>query len=249
MCMTALPAESLIPALTPTVEAASQKLSAPKDLELRKEYEGMTGYIYLSWKKVRDADGYQVYIYDTAKKKYVPFKKVKGTTAIFKDYDSDCEYRFKVAAYKKGATGTKIGKLSEAVICRPEEVEEVPILVDGTNDPTLMPKPTGLMAAKIEETRITLKWDPVPGASSYKVEYYCDRHKRQAEADTAKSIGLEFVYLWFDAYSDTNSVTIGNLDPGTKYVFIVCGVKKENGEEIQGNWTKETAYTTRGSAE
>ena len=90
--------------------AATVKLEAPDFL-----YEGekTKNSVTLLWNEVEGADAYKVYIYDAAQKKYVGYRKVKGTQCTVKGLSAGKTYRFKVAAMKKDGNKYKVGKKSE----------------------------------------------------------------------------------------------------------------------------------------
>lgn len=69
----------------------------------------------LSWKKVSGATGYEIYCYDTAKKKFVKIVTVKGgskTTYTVKKRKTGVTYRYKIRAIKTEGKTTVYGQYS-----------------------------------------------------------------------------------------------------------------------------------------
>lgn len=79
-----------------TAQAASAKLAKPSSLKASVSGKKIT----LSWNKVSGADAYRVYKYDTAKKKYVKLKDVKGTKLSVK-VSNYGDYKFLVRSLDK----------------------------------------------------------------------------------------------------------------------------------------------------
>ncbi len=71
--------------------------------------------VTLKWSKVPRASRYQVYIYDSAKGKYVRKVTVKKNTATVKELKSGTNYKFKVRAYFSGDAGKEYGNFSDVL--------------------------------------------------------------------------------------------------------------------------------------
>ncbi|MCC8101471.1 MAG: fibronectin type III domain-containing protein [Clostridiales bacterium] len=63
--------------------------------------------VTLTWNKVARATKYQVYMYDSAKGKYVRKTTVSGTSTVITGLSSGTTYKFKVRAYKTGSDNIK----------------------------------------------------------------------------------------------------------------------------------------------
>ncbi len=112
--------------------------------------------IKLSWKAVKGATGYRVYVYNTKTKKYnIVAKYVKGKTSYtVKDLKANTSYKFAVKAY------TKVdGELFWA-----EESTKVTVK-------TLVGKTSKITAAPAA-TSVKLSWKKVSGADGYRVYVY-----------------------------------------------------------------------------
>lgn len=71
----------------------------PDEVEKLKVSKKTETSVTLTWAKEKRATKYQVYIYDTAKKKYVRKTTVSGTKATIKKLKAGTTYKFKVRAY------------------------------------------------------------------------------------------------------------------------------------------------------
>ena len=72
-------------------------------------------FVTLKWSAVRNAQGYQVYLYDSAKGKYVKKATVSKTTATVKSLKAGTSYSFKVRAYFKYDSKTYYGEFSDVL--------------------------------------------------------------------------------------------------------------------------------------
>ena len=73
----------------------------PDEVENVKVSAKTNNSVTLSWKAVKGATGYQVYIYSASKGKYVRKTAVTGTSAKITSRKAGTEYKFKVRAYFK----------------------------------------------------------------------------------------------------------------------------------------------------
>lgn len=78
--------------------------------------------ITLSWSSVDGADGYRIYIYDSASKKYKSYKTIKSTKCTIKSLSNGKSYKFKVAAVRYNSSTKKYdaGKVSGAASASPK---------------------------------------------------------------------------------------------------------------------------------
>lgn len=93
------------------VEAATE----PDEVENVKASSKTKNTVTLKWSKVPRASRYQVYIYDSAKGKYVRKVTVKSNSATVKELKSGTNYRFKVRAYFSGNEGKEFGDFSDVL--------------------------------------------------------------------------------------------------------------------------------------
>ncbi len=76
---------------------ADNALGTPKNLRYSVSSKGK---IKLEWDKVKDADGYVVYKYDTSARRWKSFKSIRSCSLTVSGIKGDQKYFFKVAALK-----------------------------------------------------------------------------------------------------------------------------------------------------
>ena len=87
----------------------------PDEVENLKASSKTKTSVTLKWSKVPRASRYQVYIYDSAKGKYVRKVTVKKNTATVKELNAGTTYKFKVRAYFSGEAGKEYGDFSDVL--------------------------------------------------------------------------------------------------------------------------------------
>ena len=105
----------------------------------------------LSWREVKGAEGYKVYVYNAKKKKYVTLKSVTSNKYTAENLNSGTTYKFAVKPYAKDGKKIRYG-------------EAVYLTVT-----TRLKTPSLSVTAKSKGN--TLSWKKVNGASGY--EIYC----------------------------------------------------------------------------
>ncbi len=124
-------------------------LAAPKSVKARSVAYNK---IKISWKKVTNASGYEIFQYNSKTKKY---KKIGSTTKISytkKGLKTGTVYKFKVRAYRKESGQTVRGKFSSVVSAKPA-----------------LSKVAGFKKGKIKKKSISMSWKKVSGANGYRV--------------------------------------------------------------------------------
>lgn len=106
-----------IPAAEAAAEAAVVEAVAPQVAKTTgvKAKAVSCKTIKLTWKKVTGATGYEIYKYNSKKKKYVKTAAVKKTSYNVKKLKADKAYRFKVRAYIVQDGKTYYGSFSQSV--------------------------------------------------------------------------------------------------------------------------------------
>ena len=107
--------------------------------------------VALSWRDVKGADGYKVYVYNSKKKKYTTLKSVKNNKYTADELKSGTTYKFAVKPYAKKNGKTYYGK---------------PVYLTVT---TKLTRPT--LTAKITAKGNAISWSKINGADGY-VLYY-----------------------------------------------------------------------------
>ena len=123
----------------------------------------------LSWKDVKGADGYKIYVYNSKKKKYTTMKAVTDNTYTAEGLKSGTTYRFALKPYAKENGKTYYGK---------------PVYLTVT---TKLTRPA--VSASITAKGNVLKWNKVNGADGYEI-YFSTRNDgsfRNLKATTANS--------------------------------------------------------------
>lgn len=148
--------------------------------------------IKLSWKAVKGAVGYRVYVYNKETKKYdIVAKYVKGgkTTYTVKNLKANTTYKFAIKAYGKDDEGT--------VIWAAESLK--------ASFKTLVTK-TSKITATPSTTSVKLSWKKVSGADGYRVYVYNTKTKK---------------YNIVEKNVTGTSYTVKGLKSGTSYKFAV----------------------------
>ena len=109
-----------VPPFAIIAEAADNKLAAPKNIKAA----AGDGKVTLTWDKVKGADAYRVYLYNTDTKKYEQYKLVKSAKATVTDLENGKTYKFKVAAAVKNGKSYKTGTASAAVSASPKTAKK-----------------------------------------------------------------------------------------------------------------------------
>lgn len=134
-----------------------------------------TSQITLSWKKVSGASSYQIYRYNSSKKKYEKVAAVSSSSYIDKKLKAGCKYKYKVRACRKNGSLTAAGAFSSelSVMTKPVKV-------------------TGLKVSAQSSSQIKLVWKKVNGASGYQVYRYDTAKKKYVKAATVDSSKLSY---------------------------------------------------------
>ena len=115
-------------------------------------YEKGTNYIKLKWNKNPSAVGYEVFLYDTAKKAYVSRGTTSATSAKIKNLKNNTTYKFKIRVKGTKDSKTYYSDYSSVISAK-----------------TGVPMPTGLKATNVKSTSYKLSWSAVSGATSYNI--------------------------------------------------------------------------------
>lgn len=149
----------------------STKKSAETSSGKPSSFSGKASYnsVALSWREVKGADGYKVYVYNSKKKKYTTLKAVTNNKYTAEELKSGTTYKFALKPYAKKNGKTYYGK---------------PVYLTVT---TKLTRPS--LTAKITPKGNTLNWSKVNGADGYVIYYSTqkDGSYKKLKATTATS--------------------------------------------------------------
>ena len=161
--------------------------------------------VKVKWKKVKKAKGYKVYVYNYSRNKYELYATTSKTNIKVKNLKSAKKYKFRVRAYKKKNGKKYYGAYSYSVATttKPNQVKNLKVLSQS-------------------DTTISLKWERVKRATSYKVYVY--------NSSTNK--------YDFKQSSSKKSITLTGMNPAKSYKIKVRAYKKLNGKKYYGSYSQ-----------
>ena len=95
---------------------AKTKINTPTKVRVR---SSESKKLKVTWKKVKKADGYQIYEYKKGNKKFKKVADVDGKTRLWKSQNTKKVHTYKVRAYKKSGKRRVYSKFSYTVSARP----------------------------------------------------------------------------------------------------------------------------------
>ena len=167
-----------------------------------------TGYstkVKLSWSKATGAKGYQVYLYEDGK--WVKQPTTSKTSCTVTGLDSVTTYKFRVRPYAKVGSKSLYGEWKTV------------------SKSTTIGKPTAVEFSDITETSATVKWNKIPGATSYRINY--------VNSDNGYSLTTT---------SDTESLTLKALGKGATYKVKIAALNSS--KKITGNYSDVFTFKT-----
>ncbi len=148
----------------------------PDEVERLKASSVSKTSVKLSWSAVKRATKYQVYIYDSAKGKYVRKTTVASTSVTIKGLEEGKTYKFKVRAYFKGAGGNTFGEFSDVLKVKTKSTVTVPTeIISGSKAVEIALKHAGLSKSEV----LDLSWEleGKKGSQYYEVEFEKGRYE------------------------------------------------------------------------
>ena len=189
----------------------------PKKVTGLKSKKQTTTSITLNWSKATGANGYEVYQYNTSKKKWEKIGTTTKTSYEIKKLKEGTKYKFKVRAYKTVSKKKYCGSYSSEL--------------QATTKISNPSKVKGLKAKKQTTTTVTLSWSKASGATGYEVyKYNTSKKKWEKVGSTTKT-----------------SYTVKKLKAGTKYKFKVRAYKTVNKKKYYGSYSSELQTATKTS--
>lgn len=146
--------------------ASNDKLDAPKGIKTT----STTNSITLQWNKVSGADGYRIYKYDAAQKKYVKYKSVLGTTCTISGLKSYTKYNFKITALVKENDKYQAQEYSEKITAVTKK------LAAPTN-----------VSTNANYSSVDINWSSVKNADAYRVYQYDSAKKKYITVKTTSA--------------------------------------------------------------
>lgn len=124
------------------------------------EVSSTSSEITISWNKIKGAVGYKLYM-KNADGKFEGIASTAKTTYTVKKLDANKTYEFRMRAYKRNEDNSKdFGSYCETF-----------------SEKTKLPDITGFSFKEANTVSVTVKWNKVKGAQTYKV-YYCAAGKK-----------------------------------------------------------------------
>jgi len=161
--------------------------------------------VKVKWKKVKGVKGYKVYVYNYSKNKYELYATTSKTNIKVKNLKSAKKYKFRVRAYKKKNGKSYYGDYSSSVTSATSPSQVKKLRVKDQSDST-----------------ISLKWDKVKRATSYKVYVY---NKSTKKYDFKQS-------------SSKNSIKLTGMNPARNYKIKVRAYKKLDNKKYYGAYSQ-----------
>ena len=172
--------------------------------------------VQLKWSRVADAEGYKVWRYDAASKKYTLVKTISsGSTVSWKNtgLKTGTKYTYKVKAY------------------RVVDGKEILSVYSGTKSATpALNKPVLNSVAKTGYNSIQLKWSKVAGANGYQIWRYDAKSKK---------------YTLIKTVTNGSTVSWKNtgLKTGTKYTYKIKAYRTVDGKKVLSIYSGTKAAT------
>lgn len=178
-------------------------------------YKSYLNSVKLTWKKVDNATGYRIYLYNTKKKKYEKYTDTTKRTLKVNKLKSGQKYKFRIKAYTvvgdKKYFSSKYKNYS--VITKPAKIDFK----------TLNSRRSG---------EAELKWTKVTGADGYRV-YYSEKKDFKSYKKMTVSKGK------------TDSAVVKKLKSGKRYYFKIRAYKSLNGKKVYGSYSTVKSVVTR----
>lgn len=165
--------------------------------------------VTLTWNVLKDADAYQVYMYDTNSKSYKLYKKTTAKNIKIDGLSSNTEYKFYVAAVKGSSDDFAEISKSDTITLK---TEKETVKKTTTSESTVLN-----VKATTSADSISLEWNPVSGAEKYFIYVYNSKTGKYEKNNM--STGKKSV--------------LSNLESSTKYKLYVSAVKKSGKEYVE----------------
>jgi len=176
--------------------------------------------VKLSWDKVANVEGYQIYRSTSKNGTYKKIATVTGyktTTYTDKSLTTGKTYYYKIRAY-----GTIEGKTRTGAYSDKKSVKVVP--------------PKGKILSVSAATKaFTVKWKTDSSVSGYEIQYSTSSSFKSGSATKTKTVSNK----------DTSNKKITSLKAKTTYYVRVRSFKTVNGKKVYGSWSTKSSVKTK----
>ncbi|MDC7286957.1 fibronectin type III domain-containing protein [Blautia schinkii] len=208
--VTPSPTPTLTPAPTPTPAPAVK----PSKTTLKAKVKNGSNRISFSWKRVDNADGYQIYQYDAAAKKYVRVKTILDanvTSYTGKKLDFGTNYRYKIRAFTLDEEGQRLyGSFSKVIYAKTAPAKAAASVKAGKNQ------------------SLKISWKKVGSADGYQIYRSTSKNGKYTRVKTITN-------------GKTLSYQQSKLKKGTYYYKVRAFTKKNDGSRIYGAFSSVKA--------
>lgn len=172
--------------------------------------------VSLSWERMKDCDGYIIYKYDNAQKKYIRIVRTNDNINNYKVSDllPGTTYKFAVKAYKI-VDGKEIASGSYPSLSVITNLKEV----------------TGFKASSSTVNTVKLSWNKYKNAQGYIIYRYDNSKKNWVRVNKTSQ--------------NVNSFVVKNLNSGAAHKFAVKAYITSNGNEIASSGYPVVSAFTR----
>lgn len=156
--------------------------------------------VSLKWSKAKGASKYQVYLYDSAARKYVRKATVSGTSATISGLKSGVTYKFKVRAYKAVGNTKYYGDFSDSRKAKTTGKSTTASTSKGyigaAKAKSIALKHAALSASKVRGLKAKL--DKEHGIMVYEVEFHYGHYEYDYEINAKTGAIIDYEKEWDD---------------------------------------------------
>ncbi|MCM1363457.1 MAG: fibronectin type III domain-containing protein [Faecalibacterium sp.] len=172
--------------------------------------------VTLTWTKMSNITGYEIYTYNANTKEYKKLASVGSSATSYADKSANAlsATQYSIRAYKTYKGSNIYSPYSSIVTHKPATITVGQV--------------TGLTQSSSTSTTITLKWSSVKDATGYKVQKYDEKNKKYVDVATVSG----------------NTCTIKSLTANKSYKFRVRAYIKVYTKTVYGSYSSVlTGYT------
>lgn len=174
--------------------------TAPDEVDNLKATKKTKSSVTLKWSKAKGASKYQVYLYDTAAKKYVRKTTVSGTSTTISNLKAGTTYKFKVRAYKAVGDTKYYGEFSDVRKVKTAGTAATTstssTYIGTTKAKNIALNHAALTASKVKGLKAEL--DKEDGVMVYEVEFRYGNYEYEYEINAKTGAILDYEKEWDD---------------------------------------------------